>query len=540
MKKAPIFQPQSSFTHIKSPVLFSSYEKPPQLILLRKQHIAKQSTIDSTNSLIHFTLSDYHKLLLYLKSSFLDDFSLISTRSPSSLTKFSNQLKYKIHTILSIFPYFNIFNKSIKSSINQPKTLMDRYQQMLKSLEDIINFMDTLTPLLMSQPIDISTEKDCLHYFLQIFPHEFFNYLNPLTFTPKIFSSIWRYYKNQCSQDSLYEQLKLFLYGISIPSFNPEEYPLHKAIFEGNLPFIRRFCSKETNQDFYCSLEDQDPLGLSPLMYAIKINRIDAVLVLTECGSNPKLRGNPLFRTPIEEAISQRSHIMLKNLLTAGHRLKQLQWEQEKDNLIKAIEAIPDFSCEMCWECDSKFIPFAKKLAPSDTYKISKLGGCLRVDMTLAGFSRMKCVRGNLSALFKGKGLQNEGKFLIIDHEKKKIIDLLSDFDKEHLDNIVDEMIRNEHMNSEFKAENVDFNHAVNWKGEIMREKISGIDTMKFSAKGGLNIQLNKKDYLEGINFKEFKEFDEYFNYAVENSLLKEFQLNSTKLSYILSFFFIY
>lgn len=528
MKKNTFAMPSS----FKSPIVSLSTEKLGKTPLLRRQHKAKQSTIDSTNSLIHFTISDILNMVNFLKGSFQEDYKIIlvkpSFSSDQSSNKTSQLIKFKIHSILSVFPYFSNINKNMKSFFSQRKNVLDRHQLMLNSLENIILYINNSIPKsYIPQNMDFSCEKECLQYFLQIFPPEFFNYLDPNTYCPKIFSSLWRHFKYSSTQDLLYESLKLFLYGISIPSFAAEEYLLHKAVFEGNLPAIRRLCLNETIQLFYCDIEAQDPLGLTPLMYAIKMNRKDAVLVLTECGCNPKLRSNPLLKTPIEEAVTQRAHIMLKYLLLTGHRLRQSQWELEKERLINAIEKIPDFSCEMNWECDSKFIPFAKRLAPSDTYKIYKKGSSLRVDMTLAGFSKLKCVRGNISALFKGRGYENQGKIFIIDHEKKKMVDLLSDYDMEQLDNNVDELIRAEHMNSEFKAENIDFNPSTNWKGDIQREKISGIETMKFIAKGGLNIQLNKKDYLEDFDFKKFKDFEDYFAYIIENSLLKEFHLTS-------------
>ena len=543
MKKPQI--PSQPSSKKQKPLLIStSSDKLQPEPFLRKQHIAKQSTMDSTNSLIHLTLSEYIRLLTFLKAKFQEDLSIISAKTPSLAelkpnssiflqSKLNNIMKYKVHLILSVFPYFSTINKTKKSFVCHRKNILDRHQNMLSSLEELTVVMnDSMPPLLLNQTFDFSSEKDCLQYFLKIFPTEYFNYQNRGSFFPKIFSSLWKYFKYSLSQELLYENLKLFIYNISIPTSTSEEFPLHKAIFEGNLPIVRRLCSRETMQLFYCNPEEQDPLGLTPLMLAIKLNRKDAVLVLTECVCNPKLRANPLLKTPMEEAISQRACVMLKYLLIAGQRLRQSQWETEKANLLTAIEAIPDFSCEMNWECDSKFIPFAKKLAPSDTYKIYKLGSSLRVDMTLAGFSKLKCVRGNLSALFKGKGSENEGKLLIIDHEKKKIMDLLSDFDMDQVDNSAEELMKNEYMNSEFKAENVDFNPSTNWKGEIQREKISGIDTMKFIAKGGLNIQLNRKDYLENVNFKDFKDFEDYFNYAMENSLVKEFHWNS-KISMI-------
>ena len=45
-----------------------------------------------------------------------------------------------------------------------------------------------------------------------------------------------------------------------------------------------------------------------------------------------------------------------------------------------------------------------KNVAPNDTFKIYKEGSKIRLDMTLLGFKKLKCVRGNMSVLFKGRG----------------------------------------------------------------------------------------------------------------------------------------
>jgi len=48
----------------------------------------------------------------------------------------------------------------------------------------------------------------------------------------------------------------------------------------------------------------------------------------------------------------------------------------------------------MKWECESKFIPFIKKVTPSDDYKIYKKGNNIRIDLTLSGWSKFRCIRG--------------------------------------------------------------------------------------------------------------------------------------------------
>lgn len=44
---------------------------------------------------------------------------------------------------------------------------------------------------------------------------------------------------------------------------------------------------------------------------------------------------------------------------------------------------MPDFSCEIQWETVSSYIPFIKRFVPGDTYKLSKLGKQVRIDMGL-------------------------------------------------------------------------------------------------------------------------------------------------------------
>jgi len=100
----------------------------------------------------------------------------------------------------------------------------------------------------------------------------------------------------------------------------------------------------------------------------------------------------------------------------AAHTSKQVLWESNKQFLMDFLRKIPDFNFEMNWECDSKIIPFVKKFAPSDTYKIHKLGDALRIDLSLLGWKKMKSIRGESSIVFNGKGLGEEGRLLMIDH----------------------------------------------------------------------------------------------------------------------------
>lgn len=72
--------------------------------------------------------------------------------------------------------------------------------------------------------------------------------------------------------------------------------------------------------------------------------------------------------------------------------------------IFRTLESLPDFSIDMNFNCKSNYIPFVRNITPSDTYKIYKQGSKIRLDMTLIGFRKLKCIRGNLSVLFKGRG----------------------------------------------------------------------------------------------------------------------------------------
>ncbi len=60
-------------------------------------------------------------------------------------------------------------------------------------------------------------------------------------------------------------------------------------------------------------------------------------------------------------------------LLGAVPRSKANSFEAYKGSLSDALEALPDLSMEMQFNCDSSFIPFVKSFAPSDVYKVRRL-----------------------------------------------------------------------------------------------------------------------------------------------------------------------
>jgi len=74
--------------------------------------------------------------------------------------------------------------------------------------------------------------------------------------------------------------------------------------------------------------------------------------------------------------------------MSSVQKLKQHFLELHKEVIFKTLEALPDFSVDLHFECISNFIPFLNYVSPSDTYKIYKRGSNLRLDMTLIGFRK--------------------------------------------------------------------------------------------------------------------------------------------------------
>ena len=119
----------------------------------------------------------------------------------------------------------------------------------------------------------------------------------------------------------------------------------------------------------------------------------------------------------MEIASSLKNKEILKILLESNQKIKQHYLDLHKEALFNTLERLPDFSIDMHFSCKSNLIPFIRNITPSDTYKIYKKGSDIRLDMTLVGYKNFKCVRGNLSVLFKGRGHENEGELMVVDHE---------------------------------------------------------------------------------------------------------------------------
>lgn len=87
-----------------------------------------------------------------------------------------------------------------------------------------------------------------------------------------------------------YLKLELFCRGRALFDSTKKDYPLHKAVFESNLPLISRLIKCQADGIFYQEKNEIDPCGHTPLILAVKLGKIDTIKVLCDLYCCPKLK----------------------------------------------------------------------------------------------------------------------------------------------------------------------------------------------------------------------------------------------------------
>jgi hypothetical protein len=249
-----------------------------------------------------------------------------------------------------------------------------------------------------------------------------------------IFDTYWHCLHKLNPIDVFYTRLTQYIAGQSQISFDIADYPLHRAVFERKLVAIHKLCYGEALDHIYVDINSVDPLGNTPLHIAVKLRLIDETLVLIDHGANPKLRPFSKLPSPIDIAIQARDKQILKILLMGQYSAVHEKWNDMRQELSEALSALPDFSMKMCWDCESRLIPFIKKLAPSDVYTIYKAGENARVDLTLLGWNSMRAKRGQLSLVYRG----DQKRLVLIDQEKQTLKEIPAELEQVDLDKLAD------------------------------------------------------------------------------------------------------
>ena len=95
---------------------------------------------------------------------------------------------------------------------------------------------------------------------------------------------------NEIMKAHFFFKLELYCNGRALFDSNRTEFPLHKAVFENNLPLISRLINCTSEGHFFQNKNEIDACGNTPLILAVKLGQLDVVKVLSDWFTCPKLK----------------------------------------------------------------------------------------------------------------------------------------------------------------------------------------------------------------------------------------------------------
>ncbi|GER56282.1 ankyrin repeat family protein [Striga asiatica] len=164
----------------------------------------------------------------------------------------------------------------------------------------------------------------------------------------------------------------------------------------------------------------------TPLHLAVRLDDAAAARLLASAGADISLQ-NAAGWNPLQEALLRRRPSVISVLVRHHHLAAWSKWRRRLPRLVSALRRMRDFYMEISFHFESSIVPFVGRIAPSDTYRIWKRGGCLRADTTLSGYDGLKIQRANQSFLFLNGAAEDgggpDGALLILNHDKREILD---------------------------------------------------------------------------------------------------------------------
>jgi len=149
-----------------------------------------------------------------------------------------------------------------------------------------------------------------------------------------------------------------------------ENFILHRLIFQKRFPdLLKVFKTKQLGVDH---LNEKDHRGNTPLLLAGKLSVDDeeylkCINFLCKQKADSKIRDANGWSL-MDEAIDQGNSRLMGIAFNWNNIRKKEKIQRNKLRIIGRLKNIPDFYCELHWECQSSWIPFLSKIAPSDDF----------------------------------------------------------------------------------------------------------------------------------------------------------------------------
>ena len=149
-----------------------------------------------------------------------------------------------------------------------------------------------------------------------------------------------------------------------------QKFILHRMIFKKHFAeLLKVFRSGLLSPEL---LNEKDHHGNTPLLLAAKLSASEeeylrCINFLFKEGCDGKIRDGNGWSI-LDEAISQLNSRLLAIAFNWLNIRKKEKIERNKAKVLERLQQIPDFYCELHWECQSSWIPFLSKIAPSDNF----------------------------------------------------------------------------------------------------------------------------------------------------------------------------
>ncbi|CAN8258313.1 unnamed protein product [Cochlearia groenlandica] len=166
----------------------------------------------------------------------------------------------------------------------------------------------------------------------------------------------------------------------------------------------------------------------TPLHLAVKLNDSTSAEMLMLAGADWTLQNEEGWNA-LQEAVCGRQESIAMIIVRHYQPNAYAKWCRRLPRLIGTMSNMKDFYLEMSFHFESSVLPFVSKVAPSDTYRVWKVGSNLRADMTMAGFDGFKIQRSDQSILFLGDGSEDgevaRGSLYMVNHKDKEVMNAL-------------------------------------------------------------------------------------------------------------------
>lgn len=279
------------------------------------------------------------------------------------------------------------------------------------------------------------------------------------------------------------------------------------------------------------NVNEVDERGITPLMLAVELlprsrEYEDVLQRLLEHDADPRVR-SVLGWSPLDEAVTRGDERLVRMLFEFTQRKLHLRWEARLANVVRSLQALPDFECRIRWEFESPVVPLLNKIAPSDVLRLRKRGTSLRLDSTLASWKRFRLSkRRDLTTLFQGEASKGPRLFHL-NHAKRTITDMTEGLDNDETGAVVKDFLSGaDVVQWDMQVDNLEVSESTTWLGQVAAPvEINGWRTTRFDVRGSLGVVIRKKG-----SRRNCATFEDYFGCPLPaDACLPEFRQEFTR-----------